>query len=94
MSTIKAKGTTKYGDIVVTITGDESVKAISTGDKYLDSVFWKSIKEGEGSLANNYHPEKGSMLQAYAFCRTLFREKDISVNGDIGEIDSEEGVIY
>ena len=94
MATIKAKGMTDYGYIEVSITGDSKVESVESGDPFLDSYFWELIKGGKGRIANNYHPENGSMMQAYASCLLLFKQDDISIYGDIEEMDWQKGVIY
>ncbi len=94
MATIRAKGQTEFGERDVTITGAEKVENISASRKSFAEFVKEGIRLGEGSLANGVYPEPNTMLQAFAVCRMLFREQDITVDGDIGEIEYEDGVIY
>lgn len=96
MARIIAEGQTIYGKIRVSIEGNQMVKKITCDD---DDLIEKEIRDGianaDGWIANAYHPEPDTMLQAYAFLLGLFDEKDITITGDIGEIpNDEEGVIY
>lgn len=95
MAKITAKGTADFfGDIEVIIEGDENVEKITCGDDSVKRFFEYHIKEGHGMMANAYHPEPKTMLQALAFCIMIMPQCKITVEGDIGEIECEEGVIY
>ena len=94
MAVIKANGETELGRFDLTISGEEKVESIESANKWFKGFALQQINKGEGSLANGYYPEPNTMLQAYAFCRGLFRAEDITVSGDIGSIEYEPGVIY
>lgn len=93
MATIHASGSTVFGRIEVRITGDETVTSIEADDD-IKAYFAEHIHSGDGWLANGYQPEPDTMLQAFAFCSTVFNHEDITVSGDIGTIPFEPGVIY
>ena len=85
----------EYGDdIYVEIIGDENVESIESNEPYFKDRISEMIKKGEGRIANSYHPEPNTMLQAYAALCTVFGEKDVKVEGEIGQIPYEPGVIY
>ena len=94
MATITARADTIYGKMSLKIEGTDKIESVSTGDDWLDDWVWHNIKTNRYSMANNYKPEPDSMLQAYAFCLSICNWDDISVDGDIGEIPYEPGVIY
>lgn len=95
MAKITAKGTADFfGKIEVVIEGDRTVEKITCDDDDVREFFEKSIKNGDGEMANAYHPEPNTMLQALAFCISMLPQGKVTVEGDIGEIESEEGVIY
>lgn len=94
MAKITANGETELGNIEVIIEGDELVNEISCNDSTVKNYFVKSISQADGVIANDYHPEPNTMLQAYAFCCNVFNREDVKVDGNIGEIEYEEGVIY
>lgn len=94
MAVIRANGETELGRFDLTVSGEEKVEKIESGNRWFEGFARKQIANGEGSLANGYYPEPDTMLQAYAFCRGLFKEEDISATGDIGEMECEPGVIY
>jgi len=94
MATIKAHGDTDIGEISVVITGDDKVESIESSDSDVVQFLKDRIANADGYMANAYHPEAGTMLQAYASCLLLFRDREIEIDGDIGEIEFEEGVVY
>ncbi len=93
MAVITAKGKLPYGTFDVTITGDETIKTIECSD-LIRKIITNGIRKAEGTMANGYRPEGNTMLQAYAFLVDMFGEDNVSVDGDIGSIPYEEGVIY
>jgi len=94
MTTIKASGTTIYGKISVKIVGNKMVSGIQASDPTIKQLFKRGIHRGDGWMANGFYPEPDTMLQAYAYCLRMFAPEDITVDGDIGEIESKPGVIY
>ena len=94
MATIRAKGKTEFGEKDIAIEGRRKVEKLSSSDRSFAIFFKDCIRRSEGHMANAYHPEADTMLQAYAFCTNLFELKDIHVDGDIGEMESREGVVY
>lgn len=94
MAMIRAKGETKYGKMDITITGEEMVESVTSPDPGTDDFIRDMIRNGDGWIANGYYPDPDTMLQAYALCLNLFDEKDIKVDGEIPEMECEEGVIY
>ena len=94
MAVITAKGETELGAFDLNVFGEKRVLEIKSSNPWFESFAKKQISNGEGSLANGYYPEPNTMLQAYAFCRGLFKEENISVSGDIGTVEYEPGVIY
>ena len=91
---IIADGNTDFGRIKVVVEGQEKVESIEANDEYMKDILKKGIKDAKGKMANGYHPEADTMLQAYALCLMFFIEDDISIEGDIGEIPYEPGVVY
>jgi len=95
MAKIIAKGNTEeFGKIKIEIIGSEKVDKIICDDEDVKAFFAGHIKDADGEIANGFHPESDTMLQAYAFCLMVFDYKDIHIEGDIGEIEFEEGVVY
>ena len=95
MAKITAKGKTEYfGKLEIVIEGGKYVNKITSDDEEAREFFAQHIKAGDGELANAYHPEPNTMLQAFAFCCEMFSESDIHIEGNIGEIECKEGVIY
>ena len=95
MAKITAKGKTEYfGKLEIVIEGEKNVEKITCDDEEARDFFAEHIKAGDGEMANAYHPEPNSMLQAFAFCCMMFSESNVQIEGDIGEIECEKGVIY
>ena len=95
MAKITANGdTVGFGRIKVEIIGEEKVEQIICDDDGMKAFFADHIHDADGEIANGFHPESDTMLQAYAFCLMVFDYDDIAVEGDIGELECEEGVIY
>ena len=94
MARIIAKGETEFGEIGVIITGEQYVSSIESDDDSVVMFFADHIEAADGEMANAYHPESNTMLQAFAFCQMIFDKDDIAVEGDIGEMEYEDGVIY
>lgn len=94
MTVISAKGKTKFGNLIVKISGERLVQEIECDP----GAAWNirtAIDKAEGWIANGYHPEGGTMLQAYAYLTGLFGYDAVKVDGDLEEIPSgEEGVLY
>ena len=95
MAKITAKGTMEYfGDIEIVIEGEKYVEKITCEDDDVRAFFEDRINAGAGELANSYHPEPKTMLQALACLIGSLWKADIETEGDIGELECEEGVIY
>lgn len=94
MTTITVKGQTEYGYAEVKITGDKYVKNIDCPDDFIKEIISESIKEGEGYMANAFHPEPNTMLQAFAFLVMFFPSSNVIVEGELETIPYEPGVIY
>lgn len=98
MAKITAKGTANINGYTfkteIVITGDKTVENIKCDDYYFKHLAMNEIKQAGHYLANAYHPPANSMLQAYAFMEHYFHSADIEIEGDIGTIPCEEGVIY
>lgn len=96
MATITAQGNVdRYGKAKITVTSDSSEELKITGEPgALVTAYREGIESGEGYMANAYYPEPGTMLQAYALACNLFGYRNVKVDGDIGTIPSEEGVVY
>lgn len=94
MATIKAKGKTKYGKMDIVISGEHMVEKIYSPDVGSVGFVHKLIHGSYGWMANGYHPEPDTMLQAYATCSLLFNPDDIEVDGEIEEMENDPGVIY
>lgn len=95
MAKIIANGQTIIGKLEVVIEGDATVEKIECADDLIEEEIKDGIANADGWIANAYHPEANTMLQAYAYLLGLFDEKDIKVEGFIGEIPhDEEGVVY
>lgn len=76
----------------VTIIGDGMISRIDCKDDFAKEIISNDIKNGNGRIANAYHPLPNTMLQAYATLKKY--SKNIEVEGDIGEIPYNEGVVY
>lgn len=94
MATIRAKGKTDFGEMDILIEGAGKVERVSSSIERFANFVREGIHRAEGSLANAFYPDPDTMLQAYAFCKMIFRQDDITVTGDIGEMEHKEGVIY
>lgn len=95
MAIIHAQGVTEYGELDVTITGDEQrVERITCEPSKFAILFQLDIAAGRGWMANDYHPPANTMLQAYAYCTNVFGSRNITVTGNIGTMENKPGVIY
>ena len=94
MAEITAKGKTKFGDLSIRIIGEKMVEDIECDP----GVAWyieRAINNADGWIANDYHPEAGTMLQAYAYLTNIFGYDAVTVEGELEEIPhGEEGVLY
>lgn len=94
MASITAKGATSFGYQEIKITGEKKVESMAC----LDGAFMRfvavGIKEARGQMANGYAPPAGTMLQALAVLATLYDYHNITVDGDIGTIPYQPGVVY
>lgn len=93
MAVIKAKGELPYGNFEVIVNGEKRVKSIECSD-LIKPYVKEAIHKAKGTIANGYAPEADTMLQAYAFLSEMFGADHVTVDGDIGELPYEEGVIY
>lgn len=94
MATIFASGKTELGDLELEINGNNMVKNIVCTPERYKRIIQRNIKNGTGWIANGYHPKPNTMLQALAYCRNIFGEKNVSVDGHIKPIESKRDVIY
>lgn len=94
MAKITAKGKTEIGRYEVEIEGEGMVDSIKSPDAWFARFIKGQIRKAEGHLANGFYPEPNTMLQAYATCRLIFKEDDISVDGDIGRMEVDPDNIY
>lgn len=94
MTVIRAKGKTKYGELEIRVTGDAAIEKIEC-DPSVSVIIQDAIRNADGWMANGYHPNGGTMLQAYAYLTGLFGYDAVKVDGDLEEIPGgEEGVLY
>ena len=94
MTVIRAKGKTMYGEYEIRVTGGKMVESIE-GDPAMVDIVRLAVQNSEGKIANGYHPESGTMLQAYAYLTGLFGYNAVEVEGKLDEIPGgEEGVLY
>ena len=94
MTVISANGKTKYGDLEIRVTGSKRIDEIEC-DPAVSAIIENAIRNADGEIANGYHPEGWTMLQAYAYLTGLFGYDAVTVDGDLEEIPGgEEGVIY
>ena len=93
MARIEASGELSYGKFEVVVSGNGQVENIECSE-LIKKYVTDSINNAIGTIANNYAPEGGTMLQAYAFLVDLFGADNVTVDGDIGEMPYEPGVIY
>lgn len=96
MVTITANGETEmFGNISVTISGEKFVKKIICNSEFVRKIMKSAIKNSEGWIANGYHPESNTMLQAFAYCQNVFGYKNVTVNGELETIEQyDDDVIY
>lgn len=94
MATIKASGDTFIGKRSVEVSGDKMVRRIKADNVVFEQYIRLAIKRRRGEMANAYRPPANSMLQAYALIADLFGANNVTVDGDIGEIECESGRIY
>ena len=98
MAKIVVDGETWYfGKQHIEAIGNGKVEEIRCEDEGFKEYAWRAITEGHGSIANGYHPEPGTMLQAFAALTNMFvKYDDVKVEGDIGTIEQSGGkdVIY
>lgn len=94
MTIISAKGETEFGVLNVRISGEKMVAEIEC-DPGMESYIRTAIDRADGWIANGYHPEGGTMLQAYAYLTMLFGYDSVTVDGKLEEIPGgEDGVLY
>lgn len=94
MAVISAKGKTEFGELNVRISGEKMVREIEC-DPGMAWYIRRAIDRADGWIANGYHPEGGTMLQAYAYLTGLFGRDAVAVDGELEEIPGgEEGVLY
>lgn len=94
MTVISARGKTKFGDLNVRISGEKMVEKIEC-EPDMAWYIRTAIDRADGWMANGYHPNGGTMLQAYAYLTGLFGYDAVKVDGDLEEIPGgEEGVLY
>jgi len=80
---------TLTGTRKITITGDKNlmVRDIRCEDRAFVTLVRACIDSASGYIANCYHPDPGTMLQAYATLVCIFRNYgDVEAKGDIGSI--------
>lgn len=94
MAIIYAKGKTIFGNLNIRIIGEKKIEKIETKDNVLDWMLDKEIRRFKGVIANNYHAEHDSMLNAYLWACNMFKEENVTVDGEIEPLPFEEGVIY
>lgn len=94
MTTIKVKGQTKYGYAEVSVIGDKYVDSIDCKDLFIADYIKKGIENADGHMANGYHPEKNTMIQAFAFLTMIFPYSNVIVDGHLETIPYEPGVIF
>lgn len=95
MAKITAQGKTWLGKAQVEITGNGTIQSIECNNDDFKMVLEDAIKNGDGWMANNYHPFPETMLQAYAYLTNVFGYDAVHVVGDIGTIPmAEQGKIY
>ena len=96
MATIIARGEAgDFGFQEIGIDGNPSeILRIVCKDQVFRKKVKRMIQKGEGYIANAYCPPKNTMLQAYATLYRLFKDTDISINGDIGTIPYKPGIVY
>jgi hypothetical protein len=75
------------GSIIIEVNGDH--------DEYHQDIF-NALMDEAPALGGTYYPPAGSMLCALSVLRYTFFDEtpDIEVEGDIGTIPHEDGVIY
>lgn len=94
MTIVSAKGKTGFGDLKIRISGEKTVEKIEC-DPDIAWYIKMAIDRADGWIANGYHPEGGTMLQAYAYLTGLFGYDAVKVDGSLEEIPGgEEGVLY
>jgi len=98
-SRITARGTRWGNNYEVSVTQDENDIITVLFNGHEQDILRKGLeKESEFTppMANNYHPEPGTMLAFYyAFETSYFDElESLHVEGDIGTIPYEDGVLY
>ena len=94
MTVISANGKTKFGDLHVRISGGKTVQKIEC-DPGMEPYIRSAVDRAEGWIANGYHPEGGTMLQAYAYLTGIFGYDAVMVDGDLEEIPGgKDGVLY
>ena len=95
MAVITAKGNTEFGKMTVKIHGEARAEKIDCDPPGMTWYIERAIDRAEGWIANGYHPDGGTMLQAYAYLRGLFGSDAVTVDGELEEIPcGDEGAIY
>lgn len=95
MTIIKGHITSDFFDCDIEISGDTVVQDIKCADRVAKHIVTEQIRQGEGYLANDYHPEPDTMLQAYALLTQY--SNNITVDGELEVIpyeEDQEGVVY
>ena len=94
MTVISAMGKTKYGKLNIRISGEKMVQKIECYPD-VEPIIRSAVDRAEGWMANGYHPEGGTMLQAYAYLTGMVGYDAVKVDGYLEEIPGgEEDVLY
>ena len=88
----------ELGELNVTIEEKDGAITILFNGAVNDDMHFMLELEGENAppMGGTFYPESGTMLFYYNALKNgwLFNKFTVSVEGDIGEIPHEDGVIY
>ena len=94
MTRIRGSGDTELGHLGgLVFSGEKTVERITCTEEWLEDLIRERFKTYDGTIANGYHPDDGSMLLAYVFMMDLFGEENVTVGGELETIPHERGVI-
>ena len=95
MTKIRGSGDTELGYMGGLIfSGEKTVERITCSEEWMEDLIREQFENYDGTIANGYHPENGTMLLGYVFMVDLFGEENVTIDGELETIPYQKGVIF